>query len=50
VAKFVFHPEEFWKASQDFPPVGKTALYPDQDPLLKIADAIKANLKEVDEA
>jgi hypothetical protein len=46
VAKFRFLPREFWKASKDFPAVGKTALYPTLDPLLGITDAIKAELKK----
>ncbi len=44
VAKFAFKPREFWKASKDFPPVRKTALYPNEDPLLELTKAIKSQL------
>ena len=48
VAKFRFRPREFWRASKDFPAVGRAALYPTQDPLLGITEAIKAKLTETE--
>lgn len=46
VAKFRFRPLDFWAASEDFPQVCRGALYPPQDPLLTITDAIEAKLEE----
>lgn len=44
VAKFYFHPVNFWN-SKDFPQVTKAALYPDQDdPLFKLAQALRRDL------
>ncbi len=40
VAKFRFKPSDFWRASKDFPVVPKTALYPENDPMLKITSKI----------
>ncbi|MGO8568552.1 FRG domain-containing protein [Rhizobium ruizarguesonis] len=42
VAKFAFNPTEFWKASSDFPPIGRNALYPAQDSLLPVVRNISA--------
>lgn len=46
IAKFRFHPREFWKASNDFPPIGQVALYPEQDPLLVITETIKSKIEK----
>ncbi|MBX5070496.1 FRG domain-containing protein [Rhizobium lentis] len=42
VAKFVFDPKKFWDASADFPAIGKSALYPDQDSLLTVVGKVSA--------
>jgi hypothetical protein len=44
VAKFSFQPSEFWKASDTFPIVPQLALYPHDDPILKLTEAIKLQL------
>ena len=45
VAKFIFEPKEFWKNSAGFPQIDKSALYPESDPLMDIAQEIKKSLQ-----
>lgn len=45
IAKFKFDPEPFWQASPNFPKISKEALYPEDDPLLVLADSIKNQLR-----
>lgn len=44
VAKFTFRPSEFWVSNAEFPPVSRSALYPEEDPMLKISESIASSL------
>jgi hypothetical protein len=46
VAKFRFEPEKFWTSSSDFSRICAQALYPKDDPLLDLTEAIKKAVNE----
>ncbi|NJO33435.1 MAG: hypothetical protein HC869_10090 [Rhodospirillales bacterium] len=47
VAKFKIEPRSFWRLSPDFPQVSKAALYPEDDPLLRMTRHIRKELDQV---
>ena len=47
VGKFSFAPKSFWNASPDFPLITKSALYPEDDPLLTLKDKVMKKIKEL---